>query len=143
MIDKAKKFFQDNNMYAMVSNLGDRVKYYEYILMVDDIKKNENLKLTKTERPLLAHIMNYIYINGSIDGNKKKFDEMIDYLVHNGAIANKKLYLTHKNNLQEKGCIKKLSGKYRLSVSDGILKLLDKDSVTISVFLKNITEIGA
>lgn len=137
MINKVRNFFNENELYGFVQEFGDRVKFYDYLLLINDVSRNENVRLTKTERVLLSYMMNYVYINGDIDGNKKKFDAMIDYLIRNEAVANKKLYLSHKNNLSEKEYVKKIYGKYRLSLSDEIIKILHKESIMVSVFFKN------
>lgn len=131
MIDKVRDFCNENKVFGHIKEILDPIEYYKYFISINDITRR--LKATETERTLLAHLIYFIMENGEIQSNKKSFEKLMDFLQERKVLTNKNLYLAHKNNLGDKGYIKKTSGKYNLALDDKFKAVVKHDQINIFI----------
>lgn len=133
MIDKVREFCVENKIFGHMKVIQDPIEYYSYFISINDITRKPKMRASETEKWLLAHIIHFIMENGEIKSNKKSFDRLMAFLFERGVVANKNLYLAHKNNLGEKGYVKKNSTKYCLALEDKFKEVVSHDQINIFI----------
>lgn len=133
MIDKVRNFCNENKIFGHIKYISDPIEYYNYFIAINDITRKKVMRATETERWILAHLIHFVMENGEIESNKKSFDKLMAFLLERKVLSNKLLYLAHKNNLGNKGYIKKVSGKYNLHLDEDFKKVIRHDNINIFI----------
>lgn len=133
MVEKVREFCNENQVFGFVKECKDPISYYRYFIYINDVTRSSKVRATETETEILAHLIHFIVENGEINGNKDSFETLISFLMKRDVVSGKAGYMTHKNNLINKGYLKKTHGKYTLQLDKMFFDSANKEQIFIFI----------